>query len=173
MEFSYRELLPADFDQTSRVWIYQSNRAFTPQETIEIGLVLKSFLASWNSHGTPVKGFAKLVFSQFIIFIADERATQVSGCSTDSSVQVIREFEKTYKVRMFDRQSLAFLVDEGVQLIPFSHLVAEFAKGKIHSDTLYFNNTVLTKSDLENNWIIPAGKSWLASRLHFSDTVKS
>jgi hypothetical protein len=172
MEFNYRELLPADFDQASRVWIYQSNRAFTPQEFIQVERILNSFLTSWNSHGTPVKGFAKVFFNQFIILMADERASQVSGCSTDSSVHVIREIERKFTVRMFDRQHLAFLIDERVQLIPLSHLVSEFAKGAISAETLYFNNTILTKNELENGWIIPAGNSWLASRMRIPGIVE-
>jgi len=35
----------------------------------------------------------------------------------------------------------------------------------ITADTLYFNNLVLTKLELENNWIIPVNQSWLAKRL--------
>jgi hypothetical protein len=173
METSYWELLPADFNQSSRVWIYQSNRAFSQSEIDQVELILNSFLTSWNSHGTPVKGFAKLFYNWFIILMADEKATQVSGCSTDSSVHLIREIEKTFMVRMFDRQSLAFLIDDRLQLVPLSQLSSAFAKGEIHPETLYFNNTILTKNELENNWIIPVSKSWLASRMHFPGKVES
>ena len=33
------------------------------------------------------------------------------------------------------------------------------------ADTLYFNNTVLTKKELEENWIIPVRSSWLSRKL--------
>ncbi len=48
---------------------------------------------SWNSHGDPVKGYANLFFGQFIILMADETASMVSGCSTDSSVRLIKAIE--------------------------------------------------------------------------------
>src|SRR5664279_4745631 len=124
MEFNYRESLPADFDETSRVWIYQSNRLFTIQEAFQIEQLLNSFTASWNSHGTPVKGFANLFYGYFIVLIADERASQVSGCSTDSSVHLIKEIEKTFAVRLFERQTLAFLINDKVQLIPLVQLTS-------------------------------------------------
>jgi hypothetical protein len=173
MEFNYRELLPEDFDRNSRVWIYQSNRMFTPHEAVQIEELLNSFIASWNSHSIPVRGFAKLFYNQFIILMADEQASQVSGCSTDSSVHLIREIEKTYTVRLFDRQVLAFYEKDQVRLVPLAQLKSGVAGGTIQPETLYFNNTVLTKNELENNWIIPVGKSWLASRFAIPGPVES
>lgn len=165
MPFSYRALLPADFDGSSRVWIYQANRLFTLQEAVQIELMLTDFVRTWNSHGVPVKGYGHLFFGQFITFMADEHASQVSGCSTDSSVRLIKEMEKKFDVHLFDRLLLAFFIQDKVQLLPLSQLDSGFTLGLIHPETLYFNNTVLTKQELENNWIIPVKDSWLASRI--------
>jgi len=172
MEFNYRKTLPAEFDESSRVWIYQSNRLFTLQEAVQINDMLNSFTASWNSHGIPVKGFANLFFGHFIVLMADEQTSQVSGCSTDSSVHLIREIEKLFAVGLFDRQLLAFFFRDRVQLFPQAQLASGFAQGLIHPESLYFNNTVLTKKELENNWIIPVKQSWLASRIPISGPVK-
>jgi hypothetical protein len=35
----------------------------------------------------------------------------------------------------------------------------------IDANTLYFNNTVLTKKELLEKWIVPVKDSWLAKRL--------
>jgi hypothetical protein len=172
MEFSYRKSLPVEFDESSRVWIYQSNRLFTLQEAFQIDDMLKSFTSSWNSHGIPVKGFANLFFGHFIVLMADEQTSQVSGCSTDSSVHLIREIEKLFAVGLFDRQLLAFYIGDKVQLLPLAQLTSGFARGVIHPESLYFNNTVLTKKELENNWIIPVKQSWLAFRIPMSGPVE-
>ncbi|MDQ6844384.1 MAG: hypothetical protein M3Z92_08550 [Bacteroidota bacterium] len=168
MNFHFQDLIPKDFDDTSRVWVYQCNRAFTLEEALQIEQLLQDFTAHWNSHGNPVKGFANLFFGQFIIFLADETATGVSGCSTDSSVRIIKNIEQDFQVQFFDRQTLAFAVDERIQLIPLALLNYETDKGIITEDTLYFNNTILTKRDLVKNWIIPVKNSWLAKRFSFS-----
>jgi hypothetical protein len=173
MEFNYREFLPAGFDDSSRVWIYQSNRLFTPTEAIQVEDMLKSFTGTWNSHGNPVNGFAKLFYGHFIVFIADERSTQVSGCSTDSSVHTIRAIEKAFEVRLFDRQLLAFYLKGKVQLIPLVQMTPAMVQNLIEPETLYFNNTVQTKKELENIWIIPVRESWLASRLPISGKIES
>lgn len=165
MDFSYQQFIPEYFDVSSRVWIYQSNRLFTISEAFEIEDILQAFLAQWNSHGTPVKGYANLLFGQFIIFMADETAAGVSGCSTDSSVRMIKEIEQRFKVNMFDRQFLAFVVKDKIQMLPLSQLQYAVENGFITPDTLYFNNLVKDKEELLNNWLIPVKDSWLKTRI--------
>jgi hypothetical protein len=165
MEFNYHEVLPEDFNSSSRVWIYQSSRVFTMSEAFQTEKILKDFVGSWNSHGTPVKGYGNLFYGQFIILMADETASGVSGCSTDSSVRLIKEIEQKFNVQLFDRLFLAFLINDKVQLIPLSQFDFAISNDFISDETLYFNNTVLTRKELENNWIIPVKESWLKGRL--------
>lgn len=161
---NWNKLIPEDFNGNSRVWIYQSSRLFSMTEALQIEGLLEDFIQHWQSHGTPVKGYANLLFGQFIIMIADETATGVSGCSTDSSVRVIKEIEKLFRVNMFDRQTLAFIRKEKVELIPITQFSYALDGGLITPDTPYFNNLVATKNDLLENWIIPVKDSWLAKR---------
>ena len=165
MNWNYQSLLPADFAPDSRVWIYQSSRLFGMGEALQIEDLLNEFVANWKSHGTPVKGFGTLFFGQFIILMADENATGVSGCSTDSSVRLIKQIEELYKVQLFDRQLLAFQVKDKVQLLPLPQLQHAIDNNFITADTLYFNNLVQTKEELENKWMIPVKDSWLTRRI--------
>lgn len=164
MNLSYTHLLPEDFDACSRVWIYQADRLFTMTEALQIEGQLEEFVAQWNTHGTPVKGFATLFFGQFIVLMADESAATVSGCSTDSSVRLIKSMEQQFKVQLFNRQLLAFVIKDKIQLLPLQQLNYAIENGFLDRGTLYFNNTVQTKQELINGWLIPAGDSWLASR---------
>lgn len=168
MDLDIKQHLPEHFAPNSKVWIYQSSRLFFISEALEMEDMLKDFVSSWKSHGTPVKGFANLFFGRFIVLMADERATGVSGCSTDSSVRLIKEIEKTYNVDMFNRQSLAFVVKDKIELIPLAQLKYLIENNFINANTLYFNNTVLTKEQLETNWIIPTKDSWL--KKHFEES---
>ncbi|HEX4876887.1 MAG TPA: hypothetical protein VFV31_09475 [Chitinophagaceae bacterium] len=164
MNLEYKYLLDGNFHPESRVWVYQSSRLFSLGEALEIEDLLKEFTGKWQSHGTPVKGAAYLFFGQFIILMADESATGVSGCSTDSSVRLIKDIEQRYQVNMFDRTTLAFVIKDKVQLLPLSQLVYAFDNGFINAGTLYFNNLVQTKKELEEEWIIPVKNSWLRKR---------
>jgi hypothetical protein len=173
MNFNYRELLPEEFDESSRVWIYQSSRLFSITEAFQIEDMLSAFVSSWDSHGISVKGYATLFFGQFILLMADERASMISGCSTDSSVRLMKKLESHFNVHLFDRQLLAFFIKDKVELLPLSQLSAGVTNGFIQPETLYFNNIVLTKKELENNWIIPVKDSWLASRIQFPQPVSN
>ncbi len=165
MDTAFQHFIPEDFHPTSKVWIYQSSRLFSISEAFEMEDMMKDFVSKWNSHGTPVKGYANLFFGQFIIIMADETATGVSGCSTDSSVRLIKQIEETFKVNMFDRQNLAFIIKDKIQLLPLAQLNYALENSFITPDTLYFNNLVATKQDLLSKWIVPAKETWLAARI--------
>ena len=168
MNLHFQDLIPPEFNNNSRVWIYQCNRLFTISEALEIEELLENFTRSWLSHGSKVTGYANLFFGQFIIFMADETATGVSGCSTDSSVRLVKNLEQDYKVNLFDRETLAFVIKERIQLLPMQQLQYAFENNFIDGSTPYFNNTVGTKEELLNNWIIPVKQSWLAKRYSFA-----
>ena len=173
MNLEFKHLLPADFAPDSRVWIYQSSRMFSLGEALQIEDLLNHFVQNWKSHGTPVKGFGTMFFGQFIILMADERATGVSGCSTDSSVRLIKEIEQLYKVSMFDRQNLAFIRKEKIELLPLNQLQYAVDNGFIQADTIYINNLVQTKDEMEQNWLIPVKESWLAKRIKLENDQKA
>lgn len=160
-------LIPADFADDSKVWIYQSNRPFIEREQKEIDEQLFQFYSQWQAHGAPVKGWAKLLFNQFIIVIADEKATQVSGCSTDGMVRVIKSLERQYEVNFFDRMTLTFLVNDKAEMLPFGQVQYALDKGYINEDTLTFNNIAVTKNELLETWLVPLKESWLGSRVSF------
>lgn len=160
--------LPEDFSDNSRVWIFQSNRPFGQQEELEINEQLAHFYLQWKSHGKDVKGWGKLLFGRFIIIIADEAASNlVSGCSTDGMFRVIKSLERQYPVQLFERMSLMFLVNGKTQMLPYQQLQYAADNGFISPETLYFNNTITNFAELKNNWIVPIGQSWLATRIQF------
>ena len=95
-------ILPKNFDPQSRVWVYQANRTFTMGEVFELEPLLENFVDNWQSHGAKVKGYATVLYGQFVLFMADETATTVGGCSTDSSVHVVKAIEQLTGVQMFN-----------------------------------------------------------------------
>lgn len=161
---AYQQFIPTDFNNNSRVWIYQCNRIFTIGEALQIEPLLEAFVTNWTSHSAAVKGYANLLFGQFIIIMADETQATVGGCSTDSSVRVIKQIEQIFKVEMFNRQTLALIVKDKVQMLPLAQLNYAIENNFINADTLFFNNLVATKKELLSNWIIAVKDSWLAKR---------
>ena len=169
MQNELTKLIPADFPDNARVWVYQSSRPFVEKEEIEINEQLHHFYANWQAHGAPVKGWAKLLYRQFVVIMADESDVEVSGCSTDSSVRVIKSLERQYDVNFFDRMTITFLRNEKAEMLPFNQVQYAIDKGYINKDTYLFNNVVTNKKDLMEQWLVPLSESWLASRVSFSE----
>jgi hypothetical protein len=165
MNLEYKNLLDNNFHPSSKVWVYQCSRVFSLSEALEIEELLEEFTTNWKSHGTPVKGAGYLFFGQFIVLMADETAAGVSGCSTDSSVRIIKDIEERFKVNMFDRTTLAFVIKDKIQLLPLSQLNYAVENNFVSADTLFFNNMAQTKEELENKWIVAVKDSWLGSKI--------
>jgi len=169
----YKHLLPDDFHPSSRVWVYQCSRLLMIREALEVEEMLNVFIAQWQSHGRKVKGFGTLFLGQFLILMADETMTEVSGCSTDSSVHLIKKMESTFGVQLLDRQLLAFWHKGKVQTLPLSQVGYALGNGLMNGDTLYFNNLVTDKEKLEKEWLIPVKESWLRKYLPAGATLSS
>ena len=167
------QLIPSDFPGGSKVWIYQSSRAFIEKEEREVNEQLHHFYANWLSHNAPVKGWARLLFRQFVVVMADETNVPVGGCSTDGSVRVIKSLERQYDVNFFDRLMITFLVKGKAEMLPFSQVQYALDKGFIDKDTLLFNNVATTKKELLENWLVPLGQSWLADRVELNGNVSA
>lgn len=139
----------------SRVWIYQSDRNFTPAETEEINKLITGFVEQWTAHKEQVTGAGAVLHNRFVVLIADESMVGVSGCSIDSSVHFIKTLGQKYGLNFFDRLQLAYLNGEAVQTataLQFKQLEAE---GIIKADTIVFNNLVTTKAEFDTKWQIP------------------
>lgn len=173
MNLAYRHLLPENFVPQSRVWVYQSSRVLMLSEALEVETVLSEFVESWQSHGAEVSGYGNLLFGQFLVLMADETRAGVSGCSTDASVRFVKELGERFRVDFFNRTNLAFVVKDKVQVLPMNQLSYAVANGFVTSDTLYFNNLVQTKRELEESWIVPVKSSWLAGRLGLTASAPS
>lgn len=148
--------------EDSRIWIYQADRVFTDEEVNYIQRKLNDFTSQWLAHGNKLAAFGEVKFNQFIILSVDENEAGATGCSIDKSVKLMQEIEQELGVSLFDRFRIAF--KEGDDIIScnrrqFEELVKT---GRVHADTLVFNNLIGTRKELRTNWQIPMKNSWHA-----------
>lgn len=148
------------FSPQSRVWIYQSNRQFTENETAEIQQQLDQFTAQWTAHGHQLKAKAEIRYGFFIILIVDQDSASATGCSIDSSVRVIKEIENAYGVDLFDRFNMAYKLDGQVYVNTKEDFETLITIKKIVPETIVFNNLVQTLAELEEKWEVPLANSW-------------
>ncbi|SMD13308.1 ABC transporter ATPase [Pedobacter nyackensis] len=148
------------FSPQSKVWVYQSNRAFTNDEVPAIQQKLNDFTTQWTAHGHQLKAEARVVHQFFIVFIVDETAAGVTGCSIDASVRVIKEIEQLYNVDLFDRFNIAYKINDKVIVTNKEDFETLVNIKTVGPKTIVFNNLVQTLEEFENKWEIPFENSW-------------
>lgn len=148
------------FSPQSKVWIYQSNRAFTNDEVPAIQQKLNDFTAQWAAHGHKLKAEARIFHQFFIVFIVDETSAGVTGCSIDASVRVIKEIEQLYNVDLFDRFNIAYKIDDKVIVTNKEDFETLVNIKTVGPKTIVFNNLVRTLEEFESKWEIPFENSW-------------
>ena len=150
-----------DMPSNSRVWVYQSDRAFTEQEVEEVERKSSLFIEQWAAHNQPLKASFKTIYDHFLIISVDESFNKASGCSIDASVHLVKELEKELDIHFFDRTKVAFIHQGKVNLESINNLKASIAEGKITEHSMTFNNLVNDKKELQNKWIVTTKDSWL------------
>jgi len=144
----------------SKIWIYQSNRPFTPEEIQEIEPKLDQFIGEWTAHGATLNAGYEIRYRRFIIIGLDQSQQGASGCSIDASVHFIQELEKKYEVDLLDKMNVTFKQGEFIAykaLIDFKKIVKNRS---VSPKTIVFNNLVNTKDEYLHDWEIPLEESW-------------
>jgi hypothetical protein len=149
-----------ELPDSSRVWIYQSNRSFTDLELKEITSKLESFITQLTAHGADLKASFEIKYKRFITLALDQQLNAATGCSIDSSVKFIQDLEQKYNVDLLDKMNVSYKQGEFVAyktLIDFRKMAKEKAVSK---NTIVFNNLVNNKGEYLSDWEVPASNSW-------------
>ena len=153
------------FDQlpaTARVWIYQASRPLTSAETVGLLPTLAQFAEQWTSHGRHLLASAEVLHQHFLVLGLDEEVAGASGCSIDASVRFVAQLEQRLGLELLEKSRLALMQNGAVALLDRRAIKAAVASGTVAPDTLYFDNTLATKAELDTHWPRPAGETWLA-----------
>ena len=157
------------FNQLSdeaRIWVYQASRPFGDEEKAIILREAQVFLAQWASHGSPLQCSAALFYDQFLVLAVEESVQNATGCAIDDSVRFIRELEQAFEVSLLDRTHIAFRRETMNWLVPLEQLQATIQQGAIFADMLTFDNTITSKKELTDKWLVRAGDSWFRRYFH-------
>jgi hypothetical protein len=151
-----------DFPERSRVWIYQASMPFTPEQATEIQETLDNFNGGWESHGQAVRSKSVLLYDRFVAFVIDDTNNKAGGCSIDTSVHLMKNFEQKYNVELFNRmQVVAFETNGELMHFDFKETPKLLAEGRIDAESLIFNNAVSDIAGMKAGWLTPLNKSWL------------
>lgn len=148
--------------ESSRVWIYQSDRILKKEEEEQIQNILEQFTSRWHAHGHQLTALAEIRYHRFIILMVDEARVGASGCSIDKSVNLMKEIEQQFKLGLFDRFNIAYRTHSEITSCSRAEFEKLLASGEINENTIVFNNLVQTVKDLDTSWEVPFKDSWHA-----------
>ncbi len=150
---------------SSRIWIYQANRNLSTLEEIDLSSALTDFCDQWKTHGQSMRSSFVIAHQQFVVLATDEDYQLPSGCSIDSSVRVLKDWQSRNGIDFFDRSQIAFKTGDRVHTHTLSSIKEQIAKGEVNEHSITFDNLVPSKGDWATRWEIPLEKSWLAKYL--------
>jgi len=153
-----------DFPDDARVWAYALSKPLSPADRARVAEQLDAFIGDWESHGIPVVGSYTIAEDRFVL-IAGYVPDGISGCSTDSSVRVMKELRENHGIDGFDR-SLVFFRDANgaVQSVKRADFKALVGAGRVADDTTVFDTTIQFVGDLRRGGFETTfGKSWHAT----------
>lgn len=100
---NFNQLFP-QLPDTSRVWLYVSDRPFDATESNYIQDALSDFTQNkWATHGTKLMASGSLELNQVVILAVDQDVMNASGCSIDSSVRLMKQLGSELQVDFFNR----------------------------------------------------------------------
>lgn len=154
----------AEMPDPARVWVFAAPRALSEEETARLLTRVDEFLPGWHAHGHPVVGARDWRHDRFLLIAADEEATGVSGCSTDSLFRVLKEAERELGVSLLDSSRVWFRGEDGeVRSVTRPEFREMALRGEVHPDTPVFDNTVATAGAIRGGaWERPLRDAWHA-----------
>jgi len=159
------------FSEHSRVWIYQSDKELSAEQSAQILDQLNSFASEWTAHNNQLKAKAEVRYNRFLILVVDESQAGASGCSIDKSVNYMKKLEQQFSINLFDRFNFAYREGERVLSAPRHEFEEMLKAGKLNSSSIVFNNLVQDLQQLETKWEVPFKDSW--HKQLFGDLVNS
>lgn len=150
----------ASFPSSAKVWVYQSSRVLSGEETAAVQEAINIFVRQWTSHNVQLRAAGEVRHNRFIILAVDESHAGASGCSIDKSVAFIKNLQAALGTDLFDRMQFTYLSGEQVCSVSRDEFARLYANGSINSSTLVFDTLVDTVGRLQEAFIKPLDQSW-------------
>ena len=119
---NFNQLFP-QLPDTSRVWLYVSDRPFDATESNYIQDALSDFTQNkWATHGTKLMASGSVLMNQLVVLAVDQDVMNASGCSIDSSVRLMKQLGTELKVDFFNRLFVLISKESEIKRVHFQEL---------------------------------------------------
>lgn len=144
-----------------KLWVFPSSRKFYPQEIEGLKERIEEFLTNWTNEGQSIECSYQLKYDRFIIISVDNSKINISLKAHDSLTTFILELEKFYDIVLLDKINVCYKQGEFVQYKDLKEFKKMMKNKGVSKKSIVFNNIIITKAELENDWEINIMDSWL------------
>ena len=146
--------------ETSKIWIYPSNRKFYTDEIEVLNQKIGEFVESWKAEESEFKASYQLKHNRFIILAADDKKAKLTAEDIDVSVAFILSLQEDYQVILLDRLNVCFKQGEFVQYKDLKEFKKLIKNKSVSKYTIIFDNLVSNMIDFKEVWEVPITESW-------------
>jgi len=142
----------------ARLWIYGFPEKLKQDELLLVRNHLDDFIDNWESHGKPVRGEYELLYDQFILIATED---DPSGCSIDSSVNMLKTLNDRHGLNALTAHLVFFRHEKGIRSLERTDFQRLLQQGFLDDNTIVFNTTLTRVGALRNGELeIPFNSSW-------------
>lgn len=152
-----------DLPDTARAWIFGAQKSLDSGQVQKLTENMRLFFEEWTAHKRELNPSWEVRHNQFIIVGLDESTMAASGCSIDSMVHNLKNFEATVGANIVGNSLKVFYRDknQSIQCVGRAEFKQLVENGIVNEETIVFNNMIQTLADLrENRWETPMKESW-------------
>jgi imidazolonepropionase-like amidohydrolase len=150
----------SELPDSSRIWVYQSDKILTEAQQQTIAEEMKRFVESWTAHKSELQASFEIRENRFLILGLNEQIGKASGCSIDRSVDVIKGLGEKMGINLLQNAWIAYQKDQQIGFFDFKEAKNQIETGQINSQTQIYDLSISTKAEL-SHWPKPAHKTWL------------
>ncbi len=146
------------------LWIYAFTKPLSQAECDEVKSRFEVFVSAWKVHGKPASGSFFMRYNQFLFL---HNSNDLSGCSIDSSTQILKDLKQENNLDALNSANRLFYRDSSNQITWVEKYLIEtkLKEKEINQDSIIFNNKISTLESFDNGeWEIPLKNSWVFNK---------
>lgn len=155
-----------DMPDTSRVWVFGSDRPLHPDRHALLLEEVDRFLADWKAHGSPLTVARSWKHGRFLTIAVDQSTAGASGCSIDGLYRALKTLEPRLGASLVTSGVVFFRGESGEIVCASRDAFAQLgSEGKVSAGTEVFDPTVTSLGEWRARFELKAGESWHAGLL--------
>lgn len=146
------------FSDYARIWIFGFKEKLSEEDIKIVRDELDTFVVNWKSHKKPVIGDYEILYDRFVILVAE---SSLSGCSIDSSVNVLRKLKNEHNLDAFNQDLVYYRDSNDISALSRDEFQKLVDEDKISLDTTVYNMTPTMLGVFRaGQWELSFSKSW-------------